>query len=199
MLRVALTGGIATGKSYVLDAFRRHGLPCLDTDVLAHGVMARETEATARIAERFGAGILATDGSVDRKKLAPIVFADGAARHDLEAIVHPAVHRSVIAGLLGFERSGLYPAAIVDVPLLFESGYEHDFNKVIVTSCSVDEQLARLRKRGLSDEDARQRIGAQWPTEQKTARGDFVIHTGGSHVETDAQVDEIVRVLRRET
>ena len=76
MLRVALTGGIATGKSYVLDVFRRRGVPCLDADVLAHGVMAAGTEATAALAHRFGADVLDADGSVDRRKLAPIVFAD---------------------------------------------------------------------------------------------------------------------------
>ena len=98
MLKIALTGGIATGKSYVLDQFRRRGVPCLDADELAHGVTAAGTEATAAIAARFGAEILAADGSVDRKKLGPIVFADPAARRELEAIVHPGVHRAIAAG-----------------------------------------------------------------------------------------------------
>src|SRR2546425_16092 len=95
MLRVALTGGIATGKSYVLEQFRRRGVPCLDSDSLVHGVESAGTEATTAIAARFGPGVLAPDGSVDRKKLGPIVFADAAARKDLEAIVHPAVYRAV--------------------------------------------------------------------------------------------------------
>src|SRR5579862_5038635 len=101
MLKVALTGGIATGKSYVLDQFRRHGIPCLDADVLAHGVMAPGTESTAAIAARFGADVLALDGSVDRRKLGPVVFSDAVARRDLEAIVHPAVYRAITAGLRG--------------------------------------------------------------------------------------------------
>src|SRR5678816_4961379 len=99
MLKVALTGGIATGKSYVLDQFRRRGVPCLDADQLAHGVTAAGTEATAAIAARFGDGILAPDGSVNRARLGPIVFADATARKELEAIVHPAVYRAVAAGL----------------------------------------------------------------------------------------------------
>src|SRR5262245_1614732 len=103
MLKVALTGGIATGKSYVLDQFRRRRVPCLDADVLAHGVTAAGTEATAAIASRFGPEILASDGSVDRAKLGPIVFADPTARHALEEIVHPAVYRAIVAGLRAFE------------------------------------------------------------------------------------------------
>ena len=112
MLRVALTGGIATGKSHVLEQCRRHGLACLDADELAHGVTAAETEATAAIAARFGADVLAPDGSVDRSKLGPVVFADPAARRDLDAIVHPAVYRAIGAALRGFERLG-YPTVVV--------------------------------------------------------------------------------------
>src|SRR5712675_662136 len=103
MLKIALTGGIATGKSHVLDRFRRRGIPCLDADALAHGVEAAGTEATRAIAARFGAAVLAEDGSVDRAKLGPIVFADNVARGDLEAIVHPAVYRAITVGLRAFE------------------------------------------------------------------------------------------------
>src|SRR5881392_3967399 len=120
MIKVALTGGIATGKSYVLDRFRQHGVPCLDADALAHGVTAAGTEATAAIAARFGGEILAADGAVDRRKLGPIVFADPAARRELEAIVHPAVHRAIAMGIRGFEMMG-DTLAIVDVPLLYET------------------------------------------------------------------------------
>src|SRR5881296_1166337 len=117
MLRVALTGGIATGKSHVLDQFRKRGVACLDADALVHGVQAAGTEATAAIAARFGSGVLAPDGSVDRAKLGPMVFDDAAARRDLETIVHPAVYRAIAAGLHGFELVG-DPIAVVDVPLL---------------------------------------------------------------------------------
>src|SRR5438093_1997002 len=121
MLKVALTGGIATGKSYVLEQFRRRGVPCLDADAFVRAVQAAGTEATAAIAARFGADVLAADGSVDRTKLGPIVFADHSARRDLEAIVHPAVFRAIETGLRGFERTGAYPFAVVDVPLLYET------------------------------------------------------------------------------
>jgi dephospho-CoA kinase len=194
MLKVALTGGIATGKSYVLDQFRRRGVPTLDADELAHGVTAAGTEASAVIAARFGAEILAADGSVDRKKLGPIVFADAAARRELEAIVHPAVQRAVAAGIRGFERLG-DPLAVVDIPLLYETGAEKGFDRVIVTACAVELQIARLVERGLTESDARRRIAAQWPTADKTARADFVVKTDGTYEETDQQVDGIYRAL----
>ena len=196
MKKVALTGGIATGKSHVLDQFRRRGVPCLDADVLAHGVTATGTEATAAIADRFGADVLSADGSVDRRKLGAIVFADPVARHQLEAVVHPAVYRTIAAGLRAFELVGDSPIAVVDVPLLYETGHEKDFDRVIVTSCSPERQLARLWDRGMTDADARQRIAAQWPTEKKASRADFVIRTDGSFEDTDRQVDEVLRDLR---
>jgi dephospho-CoA kinase len=196
MLKIALTGGIATGKSYVLARFRQHGVPCLDADELAHGVTAAETEATTAIVARFGTDILAADGSVDRRKLGPIVFADPAARRELEAITHPAVYRAIQAGLRAFELMGEDAFAIVDVPLLFETGAEKNFDKVIVTTCPTATQLARLTARGLGEEAARQRLAAQWPSEKKTARADFVVDTGGTFEDTNRQVDEIYRALK---
>ena len=196
MLKVALTGGIATGKSYVLDQFRRRGVPCVSADDLAHGVTAAGTEATAAIATRFGPAILAADGSVDRNRLGPLVFADAAARHDLEAIVHPAVYRAITAFLRALEIEKT-PLAIVDVPLLFETGREKDFDRVIVTACTPERQLARLLARGLSEERARQRMDAQWPTDRKVARADFVIATDGTFEATNRQIEEVLDHLRR--
>jgi dephospho-CoA kinase len=196
MLKIALTGGIATGKSYVLEQFRRRGIPCLDADSLAHGVTAAGTEATSAIAARFGQEVLAADGSVDRARLGSIVFADPAARRELEAMVHPAVYRAIQAGLRAFELLGLSSLAVVDVPLLYESGHAGDFDRVIVTACPVEMQLARLVARGMSDPEARQRLAAQWPTEEKTGRADFVIRTDGNREATDRQVDDTLARLR---
>jgi len=198
MLKVALTGGIASGKTYVLDQFRRRGVPCLDADALAHGVEAAGTEATAAIAARFGADVLAADGSVNRARLGPIVFADPAARRELELIVHPAVYRAIAAGLRAFELTGTHAFAIVDVPLLFETGAHTRFDRVIVTACPPEVQIARLLERGLTEDAARQRLAAQWPTADKTARADFVIRTDGAFGDTDRQVEEIDEALRRQ-
>jgi len=196
MLRVALTGGIATGKSHVLDQFRRHGVPCLDADELAHGVTASGTEATQAIAARFGAGVLAADGAVDRQKMGPIVFADAAARRDLEAIVHPAVYRAIAAGLRAFELVGGAPLAIVDVPLLYESGHASDFDRVIATVCPPDVQMRRLLDRGLSEREAQQRLAAQMSAVEKASRADFMIRTDGSFEETNREVERILSNLR---
>jgi dephospho-CoA kinase len=195
MLRVALTGGAATGKSYVLDQFRRAQVPCLVADDLAHGVTAAGTEATAAIAARFGANVIAADGSVDRSSLGAIVFADPAARRDLEAIVHPAVYRAIQVGLRAFEKSG-DPLAVVEIPLLYESGHAGDFDRVIVTVCSDERQLSRLMGRGLTEARARQVIAAQKPTEEKAALADFVVRTDGEKSETDVQVRDILSRLR---
>jgi dephospho-CoA kinase len=198
MLRVALTGGIATGKSYVLDQFRRRGVPCLDADELARGVTVAGAEATRAIAERFGPGVMGRDGGLDRERLAALVFADEQARRDLEAIVHPAVYRAITAGLRALELSGA-AVAVVDVPLLYETGHESDFDCVIVTTCPIGVQIERLVRRGLTDAEARQRLSAQWPTEKKAARADVVIRTDESFEETDRQIEEALRALKRES
>ena len=190
MLKVALTGGIATGKSHVLERFRARGVPCLDADALAHGVTTEGTEASRAIAARFGQDILDRAGAVDRAKLAAIVFADETARRDLEAIVHPAVYRAIAAGLRAFELLGGSPFAIVDIPLLYETGHAADFDRVIATVCLPANQMARLIRRGLSDTEARQRLAAQMPAIDKAARADLVIETDGSFEETDAQVEQ---------
>jgi dephospho-CoA kinase len=197
MFRVALTGGIATGKSYVLNRLRLAGLPCLDADELAHGVMAAGTEASRAIAARFGADVLAADGAVDRRTLGPLVFADPGARRDLEAIVHPAVYRAIEAGLRAFELVGGSPVAVVDVPLLYETGHAADFARVVATMCAPEVQLARLQERGLTEAEARQRLAAQMPAAEKAARADHVIRTDGAMEETDAQVDDLIRLLPR--
>lgn len=197
MLKVALTGGIATGKSYVLDRVRGRGIPSLDADELAHGVTAPGTEATTAIADRFGRDVIDANGAVDRRRLGPIVFADASARRDLEAIVHPAVYRSIAAGLRAFERLGDAPFAIVDVPLLFETGHAGDFDVVVATVCSPEQQAVRLAARGLDEAQIAQRLAAQWPAADKAAKAHHVIDTGGSFEETDAQVDRLIERLIR--
>ena len=196
MLRVALTGGIATGKSHVLERFRARGVSCLDADVLAHSVTGPGTTVTASITARFGPGVLDGDGGVDRARLGPIVFAGPSARRELEAIVHPAVYRTIAAELRAFERTGNNPVAVVDVPLLYETSHAADFDRVIVTVCPSAVQRARLLERGLSEAEAEQRIAAQWPVGRKASRADFVIETGGTFDETDEEVDRVLQTLR---
>jgi dephospho-CoA kinase len=196
ILKVALTGGIATGKTYVLEQFRKRGVSTLDADALARGATTADTEGARAIAARFGPDVMTPEGEVDRRRLASIVFADPAARHDLEAIVHPAVYRAIAAGLRGFELLG-YGLTVVDVPLLYETSHASDFDRVIVTVCPPELQIARLASRGVTEAEAWQRIRAQLPTEEKAARADFVVRTDGALEETDRQVETILETLRR--
>ena len=158
--------------------------------------MVAGSEATHAIAERFGPAALAPDGSVDRRYLGSIVFADAAARRDLEAIVHPAVYRAIAAALRGIERVDGAALAVIDIPLLYQTGHAGDFDRVVATVCRRELQIARLKERGLSEREAEQRLAAQMPAEDKAARADFVITTDGSFAETDAQVDEILARLQ---
>jgi dephospho-CoA kinase len=187
MLRVALTGGIATGKSYCLARFAALGAAVVDADRLARDAVAPGSSALGAVALRFGRSILLPDGSLDRAALGRIVFSDRAARADLEAIVHPEVYRGI--GEWFASRPPATRLAIADIPLLFETGHNHDFDRVIVAACDPNQQLTRLMARDrLSEAEARARLNAQWPIEEKVARADHVIRTDGTLADTDAQV-----------
>jgi dephospho-CoA kinase len=197
MLRVGLTGGIATGKSYCLARFAALGVPVVDADLLARDAVAPGSRALADVVTRFGASILLPDGSLDRAALGRIVFTDRAARTDLEAIVHPEVYRRI--GEWFAARPPATRLAIADIPLLFETGHEHDFERVIVAACDPQQQLRRLMQRdSLSEAEARARLNAQWPIEEKVARADYVIRTDGSVADTDSQVRTVYEMLNAE-
>jgi len=191
-LRVALTGGIATGKSYCLDRFATAGAATIDADVLARQAVAPGTLGFAAVRSRFGAAIITPGGQLDREALGRIVFSDPDARRALEAIIHPAVYAAIsrwLEGLNGSTRSGV---AIAGIPLLYETGRERDFDVVVVTICQPQQQIARLIARtGLSPEDAARRVEAQLPAAEKARLADHVIDTSGSFEETNAQVDAV--------
>lgn len=194
-LRVALTGGIATGKTYVATRLREAGVPVIEADVLAREAVAPGTAGLAAVRLRFGDAVLMPDGAVDRKRLAAVVFADERARRDLEAIVHPVVRAGIDAFFAGLPSDT--PFAVADIPLLYEAGRERDFDLVVVAACPRDLQIERVMARdGLTRAEAEQRLAAQWPIETKAARADRVIWTGTSTAETDRQVRELVRALR---
>jgi len=194
VLRVALTGGIATGKSYCLGRFAAHGVPTIDADVLAREAVAPGTPGLAAVSARFGAGVLAADGSLDRPALGRVVFADARARAALEAILHPDVYRRIrewFANLPAATR-----VAMADIPLVFETGHNHDFDKVVVAACHPEEQVRRVIARdNLSDAAARARLAAQWPIDEKVKRADRVIWTDRGFAETDRQIAEVVEGL----
>ena len=196
MLRVALTGGIATGKSYCLERFAATGIPTIDADVLARVVVAPGTPGLAAIADRFGTAVLTADGALDRPALGRIVFRDHKARAALEAIVHPEVYRHIrewFANLPAATR-----IAIADIPLVFETGHNHDFDEVVVAACEPEEQVRRVMARDhLTNAEARARVAAQWPIEEKVKRANHVIWTDRGFAETDRQVAEVYDSLRQ--
>jgi dephospho-CoA kinase len=187
MVRAALTGGIATGKSYCLSRFAALGAAVIDADLLARDAVSAGSPGLARVVERFGPGVLHGDGHLDRSALARIVFADRVARADLEAIVHPEVYRRVSEWFADLPAGTAL--AIADIPLLFETGHQHDYDVVIVCACRPAEQLRRAMQRdALSEADARARIASQWPIEEKVKRAHYVIRTDGPFAETDVLV-----------
>jgi dephospho-CoA kinase len=194
--RVALTGGIATGKSHVRAHFEHLGIPTIDADILARDAVAPGSAGLAAVVRRFGTGICDADGTLNRRKVGAIVFRDPEARRDLEQIVHPYVREMMERWFASLDPERV-PFAVADVPLLFEGRREADFDAVIVTACEPGTQLNRLMARdGLDEAEARQRIAAQWPLPDKIAKADYVIRTDGSLDATNRQVDEIASTLR---
>ena len=191
--RIALTGGIATGKSRCLDRFAALGAAVIDADRLAHDALDRGTPGLAAVVARFGAEMLRSDGSLDRGRLARVVFADDEARRALEAIVHPVVYARIAGWLAGLPAGTI---SVADIPLLYETGRQGEFDCVIVAACPRDAQLERLRARGMSPEDAERRLQAQLPIDQKARLADEVIDTSGTLEETDRQVAAIWDKLR---
>ena len=198
LLRVALTGGIATGKSYVLARFRSHGVPTVDADTIAHEVVRAGQPAAIDIRERFGDTVFGPDGELDRQSLARRVFDNADDRKILEAIVHPHVRAAIDHWFAEIDAAGSARFAVADIPLLFETGRETQFDQIVVTACPPELQLDRLMTRDtISSADAQKRIAAQLSTDDRLAGADFAVHTGGSFAETDNQVDQIVAALNR--
>jgi dephospho-CoA kinase len=193
--RIALTGGIATGKSYVRSQFETLGVPTIDSDVLAREAVQPGSAGLAAVIVRFGSDVVDASGTLDRRKLAAIVFDNAEARRDLEQIIHPVVRTATDAWFASVDSSR-HPFAIADIPLLYETGRDADFDAVIVVACDPATQLRRVIERDkLTEAEARSRIAAQLPIEDKVSRADYVIRTDGSFADTDAQVREVHRQL----
>jgi dephospho-CoA kinase len=193
--RVALTGGIATGKSYVRARFEELGVQTIDSDVLAREAVQPGSAGFAAVIARFGPDILDTSGTLDRRKLAGVVFSNAEARRDLEQIIHPYVRAATEAWFASVDASR-HPFAIADIPLLYETGRDADFDAVIVVACDPGTQLQRVIDRDkLTEAEARSRIAAQLPIEEKISRADHVIRSDGSFSDTDAQVREVYQQL----
>jgi dephospho-CoA kinase len=193
--RVGLTGGIATGKSHVRAVFEALGVPTIDADLLAHKAVAPGSAAFEAVKTRFGPTVLDPAGGLDRRKLGSVVFADPQARKDLEAIIHPQVVEAIDRWFASLDAQA-HPFAIADVPLLYEASRERDYDVVIVTACELPTQIRRVMARdNITEAEARQRIAAQLPIEEKVRRADHVIRTDGLLAGTNAQVHDVYKRL----
>jgi dephospho-CoA kinase len=197
---VALTGGIASGKSTVARRLARLGAVVVDADVLAREVVEPGTPALARIAEKFGAHVIAADGSLDRAALGAIVFGDDEARRALNAITHPAVGERSRALFDAAHAADPDAVVVYDVPLLIDghgNGRVDEFDRVIVVSADEETRARRLVElRGMDEAEARRRIASQAPEAARLAIADDVIDTTGTLEQTLAQVDALWQRLR---
>lgn len=196
MTVVALTGGIAAGKSLVCDVLSQHGVRVVDADQVARDVVQPGMPALEAIAKRFGPDVLQPDGSLDRQALGQLVFADQAAREDLNAIVHPAVWQE--SHRLFSEHGAEYPAVplVYAVPLLVEGNRVDEFDLVIVVHAPRETRVARLvDHRGMSHDDAVARVDAQATDEERLSIADVVLHSGDTEDQTRSDAIRLATLL----
>ena len=198
MLKVGLTGGIASGKTTVAKMLAARGCHIIYADRIAHQLMAPGQPAHEEIVRVFGRGILDASGAVDRKRLGEIVFADAARRAELNRILHPRVIAEIEKEFARLAAAEPEAIAVVEAALLVEAGYHQRLDKLIVTLCSREQQLERLMKMtGLASAQAEQRLAAQLPLEEKRRYADYEIDCSGALADTEQQVEKLVEELRR--
>jgi len=195
MTLLGLTGGIGMGKSTSDKLLRDRGVAVVDTDLLARQIVEPGQPALAEVQHAFGRQIVGSDGRLRRDELARRVFADPAARNELEAILHPRIRQLWRAQVEAW-RAESRPLAAVVIPLLFETKAETDFDATICVACSAPTQRERLLARGWSDEQIAQRLSAQWPPEKKMAKADYVIWTEAGLDVHATQLDRILPNFR---
>ncbi len=194
MKLLGITGGVGMGKSTTGSLLEMRGILAVDTDDIARQLVEPGQPALAEIARVFGPSLLLADGSLDRKKLAALVFAHPAERAKLESILHPRIRVIWQAAVERWRAMGRACGAVI-IPLLYETGAESLFDSIICVSCSHAAQHERLRERGWSRAEIRQRLEAQWPAEEKISRADFVIWTDTTMEAHAAQLDKILLTI----
>ena len=191
MLKVGLTGGIASGKSTVAEMFRRHGAHLIDADRVSRDVVAPGRPALEEIVEAFGRGVLRPDGALDRAALGAIVFNDDDARARLNAIVHPRIWEEEDRLCAIYEARDPDGIVMIDAAVIIEAGGADRVDLMVVVDVDAEEQLARLVAKGMSEEEARARIRSQMPAVEKRTYGDYVLNKRGSVEETGRQVERV--------
>jgi dephospho-CoA kinase len=194
-LLVGLTGGLATGKSTVSEMLRALGCNVLDADVLAREVVEPGQPALAAIAEEFGRDVLLPDGTLDRKRLGAIVFADPARRQRVEAITHPAIRERFLARLAELQAQGFDGIVVWDAPVMIESGGYKNMDRLVVVVTDAATQRARALARDGDPADAERKIASQMPLADKAALADYVIDNSGDRAATEARTREVHAAL----
>jgi dephospho-CoA kinase len=196
MQKIALTGGPGSGKSTVARMFADLGAAVLDADEVARGVVEPGTPAWEEVRREFGAEYFREDGSLDRAQVAALVFREPEARRRLNAIVHPKVIREMARRLADLAAQGV-SLVIVEVPLLFETGLDKIYDRIIVVDAGEEDQIRRLTARDArTPGEAAGIIAAQWPLAEKKARADYVVDNRGSVADTRGQVKNLWQVLK---
>ncbi|MGC2331109.1 MAG: dephospho-CoA kinase [Candidatus Acidiferrales bacterium] len=198
MLRIALTGGIASGKSTVDRMLRDRDYMVFDADAIAHELLEPGQPTYDAVVREFGGGILAVGSAIDRAKLGAIVFADPAKRARLNAMLHPRIRDISEDWFARLDGPGGPSIAFEDAALILEAGLRKAFDRVIVCWCRPEQQLERLKERGLSLEEAQRRIAAQMPIDEKRRLADEVIDCSGSVKDTERQVETLLAKLEQE-
>jgi dephospho-CoA kinase len=197
MLKVGLTGGYATGKTSVAEELERLGCHLILADQLGHATLKPDGAAYGPTLELFGREIVSQDGTIDRKKLASIVFKEPERLAQLNAIVHPAVFQLESQMLADFQRRDPCGIAVLEAAILVETGRYEQCDKLIVTACDQETQIARGMKRdGISRDEVLARLSRQLSLEEKKRYADFVIDTSGSKEEAVRQVQQVYGVLK---
>ena len=192
---LGLTGGIASGKSFVSSLLRQKKIPVIDADQIAHQIIVPKQPAYHQILDVFGVEILSADKTIHRPTLGKIVFSNPEKRQILEGITHPLVLEEIGKEVQGYEKKKKR-LVVIDAALLFESDLHQMVDKTLLITCAPEIQLQRLKERDqLSDVEAWQRILAQMPTEEKLKRADFVLDNSGSQAATEQQLTEILNKL----
>lgn len=194
MLRIAITGGIACGKSLLGSFLVEQGMAVCDADVLAHAEMAQGRPVYQAVRDAFGAAILTTDGDIDRVALGRLIFSDPARREQLNRLTHAAI-QAAWERWLAEQRDRHARSAAVCVPLLYEAGLAQAWDVVLCVSAPHGVQCLRLAARGLTQAQAEERIAAQWPLAAKMKRADYVLCNCGSVALLQAQAQRVVRNL----
>jgi dephospho-CoA kinase len=197
MLRVGLTGGIASGKSTVASLLRDYEYPVLDADSIARELLEPGQDAYQEVLREFGDGILARGGAVDRAKLGALVFSDEQKRLRLNQILHPRIQKVVREWFAALDRPGGPDLAFEDAALILESGARKNFDCVVVCWCRPEQQIERLQERGLSAADAQLRIAAQMPMQEKRSLADEEIDCSASVEQTQRQVKAVLAKLKQ--